>query len=82
MRQGDPICPKLFTAEFRRSTLENAKLEEKGIDVDGEKLLDPKLADDAALTIGGVTDMEHHLNIVTEESLTIGLIMHKGKADI
>ena len=57
----------------------NAQLEEKGINIDGEKLSNLRFADDVALATEDVKDMEHQLNIVTEESLKIGLKIHKGK---
>ena len=38
MRQGDPISLKLFTATIQ--VFKNAQLEEKGINIDGEKLSD------------------------------------------
>ena len=47
--------------------------EEKGINIDGEKLSDLKFADDVALTTEDVKDMEHQLNTVNKESLKIGL---------
>ena len=37
MRQGDEISPKSFTATIHE-VFENAQLEEKGRNVDGEKL--------------------------------------------
>ena len=37
VRQGDPISPKLFTATFQE-VFKNAQLEEKGINIDGEKI--------------------------------------------
>ena len=75
VRQGDsppppssppPPPPQLFTAAIQ--VFKNAQLEEKGINVDGERLSDLGFAGDVALTTEGVTDMEHHLNTVNEES--------------
>ena len=58
----------------------NAQLEEKGINIDGEKLSNLRFADDVALTTEDVRDMEHQFLItVNEESLKIGLKIHKGK---
>ena len=37
VKQGDPISPKLFTATIHE-VFKNAHLEEKGINIDGEKL--------------------------------------------
>ena len=51
----------------------NAQLEEEGINVDGEKLLGLRFANDVALTTEGVEDIEHQLNTVNEESLQTGL---------
>ena len=76
VRQGDPISPKLFAATIQ-GVFKNAQLEEKGINI--EKLLDLRFADDVALTTEDVKGMEHQLNTVNEESLMIGLKIHKGK---
>ena len=78
VRQGDPVSPNLFTATIQ-GVFKIAQLEEKGINIDGEKLLDLRFADDAALTTEDVKDMEHQLNPVNEESLKTGLKIHKGK---
>ena len=59
--------------------LKNAQLEEKGINIDGEKLSNLRFADDVALTTEDVRDLEHRLIMVNEESLKIGLKIHKGK---
>ena len=67
MRQGDPISPKLFTATTQE-VLKNAQLEEKGINIDGEKLSNLMFADDVALTTEDVRDMEHQLTTMNEES--------------
>ena len=48
VRQGNPISPKLFTATIQE-VFNNAKLEGKGINIDGEKLSDLRYADDVAL---------------------------------
>ena len=56
----------------------NAQIEEKGINIDGEKLTNLRFADDVALTTEDVKDMEHQLNNVNEKSLKIGLKIHKG----
>ena len=53
----------------------NAKLEEKGINLDGEKQLDQRFVDDVALTVKG-----HQLNTLNEESSQIYLKRHKEQA--
>ena len=78
VRQGDPISPKVFTATIQ-GVFQNAQLEEKGINIDGEKLSNLRFPDDVALTTEDVRDMEHQLITVNEESLKIGLKIHKGK---
>ena len=78
VRQGDPISPKLFTATIQE-VFKNAQLEENGINIDGEKLSNLRFADDIALTAEDVRDMEPQLITVNEESLKIGLKIHKGK---
>ena len=74
---GGPNFPTVFTATIQ--VFKNAQLEEKGIDIDGEKLSDLRFADDVAVTTKDVKDMEHQLNIVNEESLEIGLKIHERK---
>ena len=78
VRQGDPISPKLFTATIQE-VFKNAQLEEKGINIDGEKLSNLRFADDVALTTEDVRDREQQLITVNEESLKTGLKIHKGK---
>ena len=41
--------------------------------------MDLRFADGVTLTTEGVTDMEHQLNTVNEESLELGLKIHEGK---
>ena len=65
VRQGDTISPILFTATIQE-VFKNAYLEEKRIDIDGEKLSDLRFADDVALATEGVKDMEHQLNTMSE----------------
>ena len=72
VRQGGLICLLLLTA-----TIRNAQLEEKRINIDGDKLSNLRFAEDVALTTEDVKDMEQHLNTVNEESLKIGLKIHK-----
>ena len=57
----------------------NAQLEEKGINIDGEKLSNLRFADDVALRTEDVKDMEHQLNTVNEESSKLGNKIHNGK---
>ena len=42
VRQGDPISPKLFTTTIQE-VFKNAQLEEKGINIDGEKKVSIKI---------------------------------------
>ena len=65
MRQGDPISPKLFTATFE-VVFKNAQLEEKGINIDEEKLSNLRFANDVALTIEDVINMDHQLIAMSE----------------
>ena len=61
VRQGDPISPKLFTTTIQR-VFKNAQLEEKGRDIDGEKLPDLRFADDVTITtkVRYGTSVKHH----------------------
>ena len=47
VRQGDTISPKLFTAALEE-VFKKSHLEEKGMDIDGEKLTDLRFADDCS----------------------------------
>ena len=58
----------------------NAQLEEKGINLYGEKLSNLSFADVVTLTKEDVKNMEHQLNTVNKESLKTGLKIHKGKS--
>ena len=57
----------------------NAQLEEKVINIDGEKLSDLRCADDVTLPSEDLKDMEHLQNTVNEETLKTGLKIRKGK---
>ena len=54
-------------------------LDERGINVEGERLTDLRFADDVALITSTVKDMETQLNDFYKESKKVGLKMHKGK---
>ena len=83
MRQGDPFCPKIFTATIQE-VFKNAQLEKKEKNTDGEKLSDLRFADDVALTTEDLKDnnMEHQLNTVNEQRLKTALKIHKGKTKL
>ena len=78
VRQGDPISPKLFTTTIQE-VFKNSDLEQRGLNIDGEKLTDLRFADDVALTTGKVKDMETQLNEINKESKKVGLKIHRGK---
>ena len=54
-------------------------LQERELNVDGEKLTDLRFADDVALIATSVLDMEVQLNELNQRSKKIGLNIHKGK---
>ena len=58
VRQGYPVSPKLFTATIQE-VFKNTQLEDRGINIDGEKLSDLIFVDDVALTTENVKDMKH-----------------------
>ena len=78
VRQGDTMSPKMFTAAME-DIFRKLPLDERGFNVDGEKLTDLRFADDVALIANSVADMEVQLNNLNRESIKIGLKMHKGK---
>ena len=80
VRQGDTMSPKIFTTAME-AIFRNLNLDERGLDVDGEKLhvTDLRFADDVALITSSVKDMETQLNNLNIESKKIGLKIHKGK---
>ena len=49
VREGDPIFPKLLTSTIQ-GVFKNARLEDKGIHIDGEKLSNLRFPDDVAIT--------------------------------
>ena len=77
VRHGDPISPKLFTATIRE-VFKNAHLEKKGINIDGEKLK-PYICWWCSPNNRRCERYGHQLIMVNEESLKIGLKIHKGK---
>ena len=68
VRQGDLIFPKFFTATIQE-VFKNAKLEDKGFNIDGEKLSNLRFAEDVALATKDVKDIDHQLNTVNEQKL-------------
>ena len=64
--QEDPVSLKLFIATIQE-VFENAQLEERGINIDGEKLSDLRFAHGVAQATEGVKEMEHQLNAIDEE---------------
>ena len=52
-------------------------LEERGVNIDGEKLTDLRFADDVALITSKVKDLETQLDNLNKESLKI----NKGKTE-
>ena len=54
-------------------------LQERGLNVDGEKMTDLRFADDVALIASSLKDMEVQLNELNQGSKKIGLNIHKVK---
>ena len=68
--------PKIIHRNIRE-VFTNGKLEETDININEKKNVG--LADNVALKTEDVKDVEHHLNTVNEDSLKIGLQIHKSK---
>ena len=78
MRQGDPIS-QLFTATIQ--VFKKSHLEEKGINLDGEKLLVLRFADGVALVEDG-ENVEHQLDTMNEVSLRLVSRCKKEKPNL
>ncbi|XP_072025174.1 uncharacterized protein [Amphiura filiformis] len=72
------MSPKIFTTAME-DIFRKLNLQERGINIDGEKLTDLRFADDVALVTTSVKDMEVQLNDLNKGSKKIGLKIHKGK---
>ena len=68
----------MFTAAMEE-IFKKLNFQERGLNIDGEKLTDLRYADDVALITSSVEDMEIQLNDLNRESKKIGLKIHKGK---
>lgn len=81
VRQGDTISPKLFTL-----TLENIfrelMWENKGINIDGQKLNNLRFADDIVLISETLDEMLEMIQQLQEKSLEVGLKMNSNKTKI
>ena len=60
----------------------NSEVKSRVIDIDGERLADPRFVDNVALTASTVEDMEAQLNILNEESKKVGLQLHGGNTKL
>ncbi|PIK41247.1 hypothetical protein BSL78_21886 [Apostichopus japonicus] len=78
VHQGDTLSPKVFTTAMEE-IFRKLNLQERGVNVDGERLTDLRFADNVALITTSVKVMEVHLNNLNIESKKIGLKIHKGK---
>ena len=79
VRQGDTISPNIFTAALEE-VFKRSDLEQKGIDIDGEKLTDLQFSDDVAMVTTLVEAMEKQLTKLSRESKQVGILtMHKDK---
>ena len=78
VRQRDTISPKIFTAAME-DIFKKLNLQERGLNVDGEKLTDLRFADDVALIATTVKDLELQLNELNKESKKIELNIQEGK---
>ncbi|KAK6061019.1 hypothetical protein COOONC_01316 [Cooperia oncophora] len=77
VRQGEVISPKLFSAALE---LVMRQIELPcGIEIDGERLQYLMFADDIVLIGSEPSALESSLNILSEASQSIGLVIHPGK---
>ena len=78
VRQGDTISPKIFITAVA-DIFKKLNRQERGLNVDIEKLTDLRFAIDVALIATSVKDMEVQLYELNQGSKKIGLNIHKGK---
>ena len=73
VRQGDPLSPKPFTAVMEK-VFKKAEIS-KGINVNGENLINLGSADDVALLNEKTKEIEKHLNSLNSEIIIIIIII-------
>lgn len=59
VRQSDVISPKLFTIELE-DVFKNLQWEQRGVMIQGENLTNLRLADDIAIFVGIVPDLQNN----------------------
>lgn len=81
VRQGDTISPKLFTATLE-GVFKKLNWEEKGIEIEGERLTNLRFADDLVLFSDNVPGMLSMIQDLKTESGKVGLKMNISKTKI
>ena len=81
VRKGDTISPKLFTAVLEE-IFRKLDWEEKGININGERLSNLRFADDIVLTSEDPEEMKEMLEQIRTESLKVGLKMNIKKTKV
>ncbi len=82
MRQGDNISPKLFTACLQDAIINNINWEDKGINIDGERLSYLIFADDIVLVAKSPEELESMLTDIHLASKPVGLSMNLSKTKV
>ncbi|XP_030755289.1 uncharacterized protein LOC115881780 [Sitophilus oryzae] len=81
VRQGYTISPKLFTAVLEYA-MKSLSWENRGINIDGERLTHLRFADDIVLVSDNIGDSKQMLEELVQASLKVGLRINTSKTQI
>jgi len=81
VRQGDTISPKLFIAVLEYA-MKSLSWEDKGVNIDGERLTHLRFADDIVIVSDNIGDAKQMLEEMVRASSQVGLRINAGKTQI
>lgn len=81
VRQGDTISPKLFTAVLEYA-MKQLPWENRGVNIDGEKLTHLRFADDIVLITDNIGEAKQMIEEIVQASLKVGLQINASKTQI
>ena len=82
VRQGDPLSPVLFTATLEEIFRCCNFPPEAGINIDGERLLNLRFADDITIFEDNSTSLQEIMNELNEKGLKVGLKINIEKTKV